>query len=68
MALPELVSDHLPTALVATIVLFAIKAITGGLAAPPEAVTRFGLYLGALFSGFVIVDLVWKHVIRRSGA
>lgn len=68
MEIRELVSTHLPMAVVASIAITLFNIYTGEITTLTPLVTDFLLHAFAIFVGFVVFDIVWYKLFDESGA
>lgn len=67
MEIRELVSTHLPMAVVASIVITLFNIYTGEITTLTPLVSDFLLHTFAIFVSFVVFDAVWYRLFDKSG-
>jgi hypothetical protein len=58
MSLHDLVTTHLPKAVIASVIILLFNIYTGETTVPVRIGTEFILYILAIFIGFVIFDII----------
>jgi hypothetical protein len=64
----DLVSTHLPMAVVASIIIVIINVYSGETTTPIVIASEFLLHLLAIFVGFALVDGAWEAIFNERGS
>jgi len=67
MGIRDLVSTHLPMAVVASVVIALFNIYTGEITTMTHLVIDFLLHILAIFVGFVVFDTIWHKLFTESG-
>jgi len=61
------ISSHLPVAVLASVLIALVDIYTGEISALLPHFTSFLLHIGAIFIGFVIIDVLWNREFTDIG-
>lgn len=67
MDAPDAISSHLPSAVVAAVVIALFSSYLGEITTVQGFLVDFVLHVVALFAGFVAVDAVWNRTVLEGG-
>ncbi|MCD2201347.1 hypothetical protein LPA44_15860 [Halobacterium sp. KA-4] len=67
MDVSDVVVTHLPTAVVASLLLAAFDVYTGEITSPSQLGIDVLVHSLAFFVGFVVIEAVWKQVFSKEG-
>lgn len=67
MDVPDVIASHLPTAVVASLLLTAFDVYTGEITSPSQLGIDVLVHSLAFFVGFVVIEAAWNQLFSKEG-